>query len=438
MNAPSLAQRLDTLLSSPPYEAYSYSYPHKTAYRALADRPALSDVWAAEDRRNLFLYAHVPFCAMRCGFCNLFTTTDGVLADAWLDAFSRQASVVRDALGEAAFVTGALGGGTPTWLSEAQLQRLFHILTQTMGARLPGIPLSVEMSPRVDGPRLDILAAYGATRVSIGVQSFVDAEVRGVGRNQRRPEVERALQAIRDRGFPTVNLDLIYGLPGQTADSWALSIDAALAWQPEEVFLYPLYVRPRTGLGLRGKKWNDHRIQRYREGRDRLLAAGYHQVSMRMFQRTPPVSARSYRCQRDGMVGLGPGARSYTQHLHWSTEWGVGPTRVKAILQDYIQRPAADFAHAWHGIVLSPAEQQRRHLIQSLLSHEGFDVAFFAERFGGPPDFPEVAELERRGLAHTTHGITRLTPEGLERSDAIGPWLYSARVRQLCAEFTPT
>ncbi|HSA49363.1 MAG TPA: radical SAM protein, partial [Yinghuangia sp.] len=223
-----------------PYAGYVYSYPHKTAYRPLSPAPALREVWAGQDTSALFLYLHVPFCEMRCGFCNLFTRTGAPaeLVDRYLGALERQARAVREALPDARFAVGAIGGGTPTYLEAAELERLFAVGREVTGADFPAIPVSVETSPATATPdRLAVLAAHGTTRVSIGVQSFDDTEARAAGRPQRRAEVEAALAAIRDTAIPTLNIDLIYGIDGQTRASWLASIDAALAWRSEEIYL---------------------------------------------------------------------------------------------------------------------------------------------------------------------------------------------------------
>ena len=115
--------QLQSLLAEPAYEGYAYAYPHKTAYRPLRPPVPLRQVWAGERRDALFLYLHVPFCEMRCGFCNLFTQTrpkDGV-AGAYLAALQRQAVRVRAALGDACFARVAVGGGTPTFLDAVHL-----------------------------------------------------------------------------------------------------------------------------------------------------------------------------------------------------------------------------------------------------------------------------------------------------------------------------
>ncbi len=417
-----------------PYQGYVYAYPHKTAYRPLTPRPRLSDAWADERRDALFLYLHVPFCEMRCGFCNLFTRTGAPeeLTIAYLDALERQADSMGDALGEASFATAAFGGGTPTYLTTAELERLCDLAGRF--ADLTKIPLSVETSPATaTTDRLDLLADRGATRVSIGVQSFVDAEARAVIRPQKPAEVEAALDRIRAVGFDTVNIDLIYGIDGQTPESWRYSLDAAMSWEPEELYLYPLYVRPLTGLGRRDRAWDDQRLELYRTGRDHLIERGYEQVSMRMFRRPAAGDAGTeYCCQSDGMVGLGCGARSYTEGLHYSFEYAVGASLTRGIIDEYVR--TSDFDAARVGFALDDDERRRRHLIQSLLQASGLRRADYRKRFGtdAADDFAaELAGLTGRGLLEADQDVIRLTPEGLAHSDAIGPSLFSPRVRTL-------
>ncbi|MGW3403922.1 STM4012 family radical SAM protein [Streptomyces zhihengii] len=438
-----------------PYESYVYAYPHKTAYRPLADRPALGELWAGRSKDALALYAHIPFCEVRCGFCNLFTrigAPDG-LTGAYLDALERQARAVRDALAadgaDVRFAAAAFGGGTPTFLTAAELSRLCDIAEHTMGADLRGVPLSVEASPATaTADRLSVLAERGTTRLSLGVQSFVDAEARSAVRPQKRAEVEAALGRIRDAAIPVLNIDLIYGIDGQSEDTWRASLEAALAWRPEELYLYPLYVRPLTGLGrlpepLSDAAWDSRRLALYRYGRDLLLDAGYTQVSMRMFRRSgaPESSAGDHACQTDGMVGLGCGARSYTPDLHYSFDYAVDMRRIRTIVDDYVERTGADFARADHGRRMDGDEARRRHLLQSLLQAEGMPVAAYTARFGTGPwdDFPaELAEFAARGwLADDTAapGALRLTPEGLAHSDAVGPALFSPAVRAAMAAY---
>jgi oxygen-independent coproporphyrinogen-3 oxidase len=436
-----------------PYTSYVYAYPHKTAYRPLPDRPRLAELWAVEPKHALSLYVHIPFCEVRCGFCNLFTrigAPDG-LSTAYLNALDRQAAQTAEALGgEARFAQAAFGGGTPTFLTAAELSRLCDIMEHHLGADLRSVPLSVEASPAtVTADRLAVLAERGTTRLSLGVQSFVDAEARAAVRPQRRSDVEGAISRVREAAIPVLNLDLIYGIDGQTELSWRHSLDAALAWEPEELYLYPLYVRPLTGLGRRAVEtgaggdpaWDAQRLALYRQGRDQLLASGYEQVSMRMFRRTASLQAggTEYCCQTDGMVGLGCGARSYTRRLHYSFDYAVSTAEVRGIVDDYVSRRASDFDHAEVGFVMTGDEARRRHLVQSLLQAEGLDRAEYRRRFGNGPetDFPdELERLHDRGwLAPGLGERLRLTAEGLAHSDVVGPAFFSARVRAAMAGY---
>ncbi|MFJ4843305.1 STM4012 family radical SAM protein [Streptomyces sp. NPDC088746] len=449
-----------TTHSTSPYRSYVYAYPHKTAYRPLdghpAGRPRLSELWAAERKDALSLYLHIPFCEVRCGFCNLFTRIGAPdeLTTRYLDALDRQAATVRDALGDdepVRFAAAAFGGGTPTFLTAGELERLCDIAEKRMGADLRAVPLSVETSPSTaTADRLAVLAGRGTTRISIGVQSFVDAEARAAVRPQRRSEVEAALGRIRDARIPVLNIDLIYGIEGQTEASWRTSLDAALAWRPEELYLYPLYVRPLTGLGRLGPgaeapegpdtAWDEQRLRLYRAGRDHLLAHGYEQVSMRMFRRTdaPHAGPDDYACQTDGMIGLGCGARSYTSSLHYSFDYAVEMREIRGIIDGFTT--AGDFSRAEVGRYVDEGEARRRHLLQSLLQAEGMRLAEYHERFGTDPyeDFPAELELfsARRWLDGTTGpALLRLSPEGLAHSDALGPELFSPAVRAAMAAY---
>ncbi|CAM5672893.1 coproporphyrinogen III oxidase [Streptomyces spiroverticillatus] len=436
-----------------PYQSYVYAYPHKTAYRPLPDRPPLRELWAGQSRDALSLYLHIPFCEVRCGFCNLFTRVGAPdeLTGRYLDALDRQATAVRDALGDdepVRFAAAAFGGGTPTFLTAAELERLCDIAEKRMGADLRAVPLSVETSPSTATPdRLAVLADRGTTRLSIGVQSFVDTEARAAVRPQRRADVEAALGHIRTAGVPVLNIDLIYGIDGQTPATWRTSLDAAIAWQPEELYLYPLYVRPLTGLGRLGAAadaaWDEQRLRLYRQGRDHLLEHGYEQVSMRMFRRTDaprdlgegPVD---HACQTDGMIGLGCGARSYTPSLHYSFDYAVDMREIRTIIDAYTT--TEDFSRAEVGRPITPDEARRRHLLQSVLQAEGMPAADYRDRFGTDPYEDFRAELERfaaRGWLDTGAPATllRLSPEGLAHSDALGPELFSDSVRAAMAAY---
>ncbi|MEM6533289.1 MAG: STM4012 family radical SAM protein [Myxococcota bacterium] len=422
------------------YVSYAYSYPHKTAYRVFDTPRPLASLWEGERRDALFYYLHIPFCEMRCGFCNLFTQArpDPELPLRYVESIERQTQVVKSAVGKATFARAAFGGGTPTLLEEPLLDRVFDA-AESLGVELGRIPVSLETSPETATPgRMNLIASRGIERVSMGVQSFIDSELKSMGRPSRSVSAESALDTIRAAGIRRVNLDLIYGAGNQTPDSWLYSLESAMRWSPDEVFLYPLYVRPLTGLGKSERSWDDIRRELYRIGRDFLLAQGYAQHSMRLFRRPSQDEAPTYRCQEDGMVGLGCGARSYTRTVHYSDEWAVGKNSVKSIIANFVARPAESFAQVYHGVDVSVADQKVRYLLKSLLCSEGIDPGPYRAYFGTEPndDCPQLNELVELDLADwESDGALRLTDAGYELSDAIGPWLYGDQVRERMAEF---
>ncbi|MEJ2612017.1 MAG: STM4012 family radical SAM protein [Candidatus Thiodiazotropha sp.] len=435
------ANRLQAHLDGMPYQNYVYSYPHKTSYREFKKTTLLKEAWESENKRALFLYVHIPFCEMRCGYCNLFTTAhpDPQWVDDYLAALHRQASVTANYLGDGfRFEQLAIGGGTPTYLTPEQLQRLFHVLRNELSLNAQGI--SVEVSPATaDAERLALLQQQGVTRISIGVESFDKEELHALGRPQKPDQVDRTLLRIRDIGVACLNIDLIYGSAAYSLKRWRYTIDRALAYQPEELFLYPLYVRPLTGLARKQQRQpEDHRLEAYFEARERLLTAGYHQTSMRMFVRADSRESRGqYRCQEDGMIGLGAGARSYTQSLHYSSHYAVDSSQIGQIISHYNQATEASLAQATYGYRLDREDQYRRYVLLSLLQESGLQCADYQQRFGSKvlDDLPEIGLLEDFGLGELQSEFIRLNERGIAYSDLIGSWLFSRRVRERMTEW---
>ncbi|MET9953701.1 STM4012 family radical SAM protein [Streptomyces sp. NPDC006339] len=447
---PALPGALGDSEPSTPYEQYVYAYPHQKAYRLLDDGPLLSELWSKERLDALSLYVHIPFCEMRCGFCNLFTRTGAPeeVTHRFLDTLERQAQVTREALeakGEPIrFTLAAFGGGTPTYLTAAELTRLCDVSENIMGADLKTASWSVETSPATaTADRIAVLGERGATRLSIGVQSFIDEEARAAVRPQKRAEVEAALARLKEADFPILNIDLIYGIDGQTERTFKISLDAALAWQPEEVYLYPLYVRPLTGLSSRHAKtladWNDQRLRLYRYGRDYLLSAGFEQTSMRVFRRlgtaavedTDGSSISEYN-QQAGMVGLGVGARSFTTDLHYTTDYAVAVPEVRRIIDDYTATPTEQFRRAQWAFRMDDGERRRMYVLQHLLESTGLRTAAYEQRFATrfEDDFgPQLENLLKRHWLREKGGRLVLTPEGMAWADAIGPLFFSDHVR---------
>ena len=129
------------------------------------------------------------------------------------------------------------------FLDESSLQRLFLIAREIFGIDTAVVPVSIEVSPgTINASKVALLSAHNVQRLSIGVQSFVDSEVNAVGRSQNSETVGKAIGLIKAAEIPVLNIDLIYGLSGQTEESWLFSLEAAVQYEPEEIYIYPLYV----------------------------------------------------------------------------------------------------------------------------------------------------------------------------------------------------
>ena len=417
----------------PLYQDYAYGYPHKSAYRTLKPAIPLKQAWANTDASRTFLYLHIPFCEMRCGFCNLFTTAnpseDRIAA--YLFALEREARLVRSEIG-ATPVQVAFGGGTPTFLSPDELSRVLGLIESTFELDLAAIPMGIETSPATaTTDRLSILASRGTERISIGVQSFVEAETKQMGRPQKPGTAEAALDRIRQHTFPRLNIDLIYGAANQTEASWLHSLKRAMQWQPEEIYLYPLYIRTRTGLDGKSSVEDEHRRTLYRAGRVFLLSEGYHQNSIRSFSKLATGNSHSeYVCQEDGMIGLGVGARSYTRDLHYSSPYAVSREGVLGIVDAYCKLTEQDLITARHGIEISRDERARRYVLKSILHASGLKIPRFTAEFGVHPTqmFPALSKLIDMGLMVSRQDRIGPTPLGLEHADAIPPLFYSDAV----------
>ncbi len=422
-----------------PYQGYLYSYPHKTAYRNFETPVSLKKAWSDENRSALFFYLHIPFCESKCGFCNLFSVCrpDQGLVDRYLEAVERQIEAVKEYLDDFRCARYAIGGGTPSYLNEKQLEKILDMFGDLTGfnSQIPG---SFETSPgTLTKEKLKLLKERGVQRISIGVQSFNKPEASSISRSQNIETVHASLDAISSFDFQTLNIDLIYGISGQTSKSFCDSIKTALKYEPEELYLYPLYIRALTKI--EGKKRSDEALLLYEAGRDFLLENGYKQNSMRMFVRNDSKNETgpNYCCQEDGMIGLGTGARSYTRNMHYSTPYAVSKKASLDIIESFINKTPKEHSNAEFGFLLDESEKKRRYLIKSILQSSGLDNDQYKSFFNSDfmEDFPELAKLSENGLADISNGTMKLTQTGIAYSDAIGPALISGSVRAKMEEY---
>lgn len=414
------------------YVSYMYSYPHKTAYRTLTPPVSLSPYLERLEGREASLYFHIPFCAHKCGYCNLFSQQccDAERISLYLHTMRRQAEQLSVAAQGLKFTSFAVGGGTPLILDEGQLEELF-CLAELFGVHPSRVFTSVETSPEYTQKSvLRQLRARGVERLSMGVQSFNETELKKLKRRPGLGTVVGALENIVEAGFPQFNLDLIYGIEGQTVESFMRSLNTALTYRPNELFIYPLYVRPGTRINVRSTDDIGYAI--YKSARELLVGQGFVQTSMRRFVRRETTETE-FSCGDEVMLSCGAGGRSYLGNLHYATPYAVRQQAIADEIDHYIR--TTDFMTAANGFLLSTEEMQIRFIIKNLMYHRGVDLAEYEKRFGEKPDRKLFREFTDRGWIEETGRIVRLTEEGMAYSDYIGQAFISPVVRKLMSEY---
>ena len=392
------------------YVSYMYSYPHKTAYRTLTPPVSLSPYLERLEGREASLYFHIPFCAHKCGYCNLFSQQccDAERISLYLHTMRRQAEQLSVAAQGLKFTSFAVGGGTPLILDEGQLEELF-CLAELFGVHPSRVFTSVETSPEYTQKSvLRQLRARGVERLSMGVQGFNETELKKLKRRPGLGTVVGALENIVEAGFPQFNLDLIYGIEGQTVESFMRSLNTALTYRPNELFIYPLYVRPGTRIDVRSTDDIGYAI--YKSARELLVGQGFVQTSMRRFVRRETTETE-FSCGDEVMLSCGAGGRSYLGNLHYATPYAVRQQAIADEIDHYIR--TTDFMTAANGFLLSTEEMQIRFIIKNLMYHRGVDLAEYEKRFGEKPDRNLFREFTDRGWIEETGRIVRLTEEGM-------------------------
>lgn len=195
------------------------------------------------------LYIHIPFCTRKCNYCS-FNSYSGreTLQERYVDALCVEMARLRPGRDTGRLETVFLGGGTPTLLSHGQLSKLFRSLVFHFQLA-DDVELSIESNPgTVDIEKLHRLKELGVNRLSFGVQSFNDGELKGLGRVHSAKEAQFAVEIARRAGFTNISLDLMYGLPGQTPASWRDSLETAVALGVNHLSLYQLTVEEKTPL----------------------------------------------------------------------------------------------------------------------------------------------------------------------------------------------
>lgn len=360
----------------------------------------------------LGLYVHVPFCAAICNYCNF---NRGLFDPALKDAY---VSAVIEEIGRAADGTTAdtifFGGGTPSLLDPDEIGRIVGACRGAFDVA-PDAEITLEANPEtVTLDRLAGFRAAGVNRLSLGVQSFRDDELRRLSRLHSAARAVEAAAMAREAGYANLSLDLMMWLPQQTVADWLESIEALIRVRPEHASLYLLEIYPNAPLQdeMARARWSvapdDDAADMYLEGLARLDSAGYFQYEI------SNVARSGYRCRHnlkywtDGeWAGFGPGAHSTRAGVRW---------RNIAATRDYVAAVREGRPVAIERRVLSESERLEEAIITGLRLADGIDLVELRARYGVDVWERHRQELEpffEAGLLIYDGGRLRLTRAGM-------------------------
>lgn len=366
------------------------------------------------------VYVHIPFCRRKCVYCDFYSV--GERRAVWPDyvgALLREASSrIRELRGEQVR-TIYIGGGTPSLLPCDEFGRLVDGLVSLTG---PADEFTIEVNPDdVTEEKVGNWRDYGVNRVSMGVQSMVDSELKAIGRRHDAATAEHAFEILRSR-FDNISIDLMFGLPGQTVGSFMHSVGKVISLGPEHISAYSLMYEERTAItrmrdaGQLREMPEEISCAMFGKLSDALTGAGYEQYEISNYAR-PGFRSRhnsAYWCG-EPYLGLGPAAHSYDGgRLRRANK-----PDVKAYLDCWLRRNRAEPAEFE---TLTDVELREEMIMTRLRTREGIDLADFRRRFGDE----ETGALLRRaakwidaGDIGSDEGSVALTKSGVMISDEI-------------------
>ncbi|GAB4483547.1 MAG: radical SAM family heme chaperone HemW [Thermodesulfovibrionales bacterium] len=361
-----------------------------------------------------FLYIHIPFCIRKCAYCDFPSQPyDSRLAGDYVRALCRELALRRDEAEE--LKTVFLGGGTPSMLPEASLCAVFSSIRENYRIARDA-EITIEANPGTIGrSKLAALTGLGINRLSIGVQSFVDAELAVLGRAHSAEDARAAVECAGEAGFENISLDLMYGIPCQTRDSWLASLRQAVSLGPEHVSAYELTPEQRTplcsdiGSGTLVLPQEDDVVRMSDDAIDLLEEHGYERYEISNYARP------GFRCihnlnywERGEYLGIGAGAHSFI---------GSRRSHNTADIRQYVSLLEQAASAEAGSLDITGKEAARETLFLGLRKTEGIDLKQAGLLLPGL--VPASADLIAQGLLGEDRGRLRFTREGMRVSNSV-------------------
>jgi oxygen-independent coproporphyrinogen-3 oxidase len=412
--------RLDR--SAPRYTSYPTAPTWKESFTRADHREALAT--AAQRGGPLSLYLHIPFCRELCSYCgcNVVVSRSSERAGRYVDMLAEELGLLGRALaGRRQLARVHLGGGTPTFLTEAQLEQLWNAVLAAGFEVTPDAELAIEIDPAVTRASLiQLLARLGWNRVSFGVQDLDPGVQAAVNRIQTAEETAEAVATARAAGITSVNFDLIYGLPRQRPETWARTLDQVIEMAPDRLAVYSFAYLPDLRPNQRRLPSAEiphgaAKLELFRIAHERLTAAGYEAIGMDHFARPDDELARARRERRLWRDFQGFSVRRATDTV------AAGASGISTLDEAIVQAPRAlgkwaESVRTGHlpverGIRLDAADRRRRDVIVQLMCNDWVDLgADGANAFAH--ELEQLRAYQAEGLCTVDGTEITLTPLG--------------------------
>ena len=364
------------------------------------------------------LYIHIPFCAKRCLYCDFFSNTDMKFKEPYIDAAIREMELRQEYIGGEPLDTIYFGGGTPSQLQQADFERIFEAADRLFGTS-SCTEITLEANPDDMTPEyVASLRNLPFNRISMGVQSFKEKDLRFLNRRHDREQALRAVGLCKENGIQNISIDLIYGLPGQTLEEWQENLDDAIRLEIPHISAYHLIYEEGTALyklmeaGKVTPIEEDLSVTLFSTLINRLTEAGYLHYEISNFGR-PGYFSRHNSSYWTGTkyIGIGPSAHSYDGE---SRQWNISSLRylqgIKAGIPD-IEIEELDINTKYNDFIIT-----------GLRTMWGIRTADIRERFGEEKQTyleQQAATYLRQGLLIRENDTLTLSKKGIFISDGI-------------------
>lgn len=414
---------------------YVYSYPTTRLYK-----PVNYFSYDEVDFGNeINIYIHIPFCDQKCSFCGYLTTieTQDHERELYVNA------IVKEILLFAPYVQNKnvrsinFGGGTPMLLSELQIQKIIDALHTTFSDFLKTTTeISIEATPEsITDAKVSFLALLGFNRISIGIQTLDSLEIKHTKRHNFSEQSIKAIEIVKNSKIQNLCVDVMYGLPLQTKQSWIATLNGVLIYRPETVELYRMVVVPKTGVS----KYIDpsmvpawrQKYELYEIAKQLLIAAGYVQESHVRFV----IPGKGFYVQQvnvfkgESLIGFGVGARTYSQYIYYRNIYSNAHS--KNAVRRYINALDSNDRIVESSIHLSADELERRYIIYNL---DKLDINLISEKyhFNFSERYLKLLEIFMDTGLYTKAGDSfELTETGMYHRDLIAYSFFSKQNMEL-------